>query len=163
MTEPGHDLPPALQSLRTRPLFVMRLAVSAIHAPGGPAGAERRLGVITGGTFEGERLSGTILDGGSDWQTIRSDGATLLDVRLVLRTTQGAQIGMSYTGIRHGPPEILDRIARGEPVDPDSYYFRTSASFATADPDHLWLNHILAIGTGHRFATGPVYSLFELL
>lgn len=163
MNQPGPDLPAALQSLRIRPLFVMRVNVSAIHAAGGPGGAERRLGVVPGGTFEGERLSGTILDGGSDWQTIRGDGATLLDVRLVLRTMQGAQIGMSYTGIRHGPPEILDRIARGEPVDPESYYFRISASFATSDPGYEWLNRIIAIGAGHRLATGPVYSLFEIM
>jgi hypothetical protein len=108
-------------------------------------------------------MSGIVLDGGSDWQTVHGDGATTLDVRLVLQTGNGALIGMTYTGLRHGPPEVLARIARGEAVDPDSYYFRTSATFSTSDPRYEWLNRVLAIGTGHRVATGPIYSLFEIL
>jgi len=163
MTESSDDLPAALQALRSRPLFVLRLAVSGIHAAGGPAGAERRLGVVSGGSFAGERLSGIVLDGGADWQLLRSDGATLLDVRLVLQTDDGALIGMTYDGIRHGPPEVMERIARGETVDPDSYYFRSAARFTTSDARYAWLNRVIAIGAGHRAATGPVYSLFEIL
>ena len=163
MAEPGEGLPEALRSVQTRALFVLRLDVSAFHAVGGPEGAPRRVAIVPSGRFDGERLSGTVLDGGSDWQTLRGDGATTLDVRLVLQSDDGALIGMTYTGIRHGPPEILTRIARGEAVDPASYYFRISASFTTSDPRHAWLNGILAIGIGHRLATGPVYSLFEIL
>jgi len=163
MTEPSEDLPEALRSIRTRPLFVMRLDVSAFHAVGGPEGAPRRVGVVPSGRFEGERLSGSVLDGGSDWQTLRGDGATTLDVRLVLESGDGALIGMTYTGIRHGPAEVLARIARGETVDPDSYYFRISATFTTSDARYAWLNRVLAIGVGHRLADGPVYSLFEVL
>lgn len=157
------DLPEALRSVRTRPLFVIRLDVSAQQPVGGPEGLARRVGIVAGGAFEGERLSGTVAEGGADWQTLRGDGATMLDVRLVLQTGDGALIGMTYSGIRHGPPEVLDRIARGEAVDPASYYFRISAIFTTSDPRHAWLNRVLAVGTGHRMVTGPVYSLFELL
>ncbi len=89
--------------------------------------------MVPSGSFEGERLSGIVLDGGSDWQMVHGDGATTLDVRLVLQTGDGALIGMTYTGIRHGPPEVMARIAKGEAVDPGSYYFRTSASFTTSD------------------------------
>jgi len=163
MTELSEDLPETLRSVQTRPLFVLRLDVSALHAVGGPDGAPRRVGIVPSGRFEGERLSGVVLDGGSDWQTLRGDGATTLDVRLVLRTDDGALIGLTYTGMRHGPPEILARIAHGEAVDPASYYFRISASFTTSDPRYEWLNRVLAIGIGHRVATGPIYSLFEIL
>ena len=163
MTQLSDDLPEALQSLRTRPLFVLRLDVSALQPIGGPEGAPRRVGAVPSGVFEGERLSGIVLDGGSDWQTLRGDGATTLDVRLVLKTEDGALIGMTYTGIRHGPPEALARIARGEAVDPETYYFRISASFTTSDARYEWLNRVLAVGTGHRIATGPIYSLFEVL
>jgi len=157
------SIPTALQTANTRPLFVMTVAVGAIHAPGGPAGAERRVGDIGGGVVTGDRLSGTILAGGADWQTARSDGAILLDARIVIRTDDGAAIAMSYTGIRHGSPDVMARIGRGEEVDPDSYYFRIVPSFATSAPRYDWLNRIVAVGIGHRLPGGPIYSLFELL
>jgi Protein of unknown function (DUF3237) len=69
-----------------------------------------------GGIFDGERLSGEVLDGGSDWQNVRSDGSTTLDVRLVLKTTDDALIGMTYRGIRHGAPDVIARLEKGETV-----------------------------------------------
>ena len=164
MTETSFDhLPAALREIRTRPLFVMRLDVLPLQQIGATPGGTRRVGVVPSGTFEGERLSGTVLEGGTDWQSVRSDGGVLLDVRLVLKTTDGALIAMTYRGIRQGPPEVFDRLARGEPVDPAEYYFRTAPLFETAAPAYAWLNNVLAIGTGHREAGGPVYSVFEVL
>jgi len=156
-------VPPELRAVQTRPLFVMTVAVGAIHSAGGPAGAERRISDISGGTVSGDRLSGAILPGGTDWQTIRDDHAALLDARIVIRTDDDALIAMHYTGIRHGPPEVLARIARGEEVDPAAYYFRVVPDFATSAPRYEWLNRITAIGIGHRRADGPIYSIFELL
>jgi Protein of unknown function (DUF3237) len=156
------NLPDVLSSARTRPLFVMRLN-SRMQVIGPTSGCVRRVGVIFGGVFEGERLSGDVLDGGNDWQTIRGDSAVTLDVRLVLKTNDEAMIGMTYRGIRHGPPDILARIDRGEAVDPAAYYFRMSSEFETAAPRYDWLNRLLAVGVGHRTADGPIYSVFELL
>ena len=156
------NLPETLKAVRTRPLFVMRLDVVGPRAIGQTPNGDRRVGVVTGGSFEGERLSGRVLDGGADWQTVRPDGATTLDVRLMLQTDD-ALIGLSYRGLRHGPPEVLARIARGGDVDPASYYFRINPMFETAAPAYDWLNRILAVGIGHRLADGPVYSVFELL
>ena len=156
------DLPGVLKNVRTRPLFVMRLDAQIVTI-GGPPGADRRVGVVHGGAFEGERLSGDVLDGGADWQILRADGATTLDVRLILKTNDGALIGMTYRGLRHGPPDVLARLARGEAVDPTSYYFRTSPIFETAAEKYDWLNRIIAVGIGHRRADGPVYSVFEVL
>jgi hypothetical protein len=101
------NLPEALKTLRTQPLFVMRLDVRKLQIVGATPGAYRRVGVVPGGSFEGERLSGEVLDGGNDWQTVRSDGATTLDGRLVLKTKDEALIGMTYRGIRHGPPDVV--------------------------------------------------------
>lgn len=101
------DLPEVLKTVRTRPLFVMRLDVRRLQVIGATPGGVRRIGVVPGGSFEGERLSGEVLDGGSDWQTVRSDGATTLNVRLVLKTKDDALIGMTYQGLRHGPPEVV--------------------------------------------------------
>ena len=157
------DLPEALRTVRTRPLFVMRLDVRKLQVVGATPGGVRRIGVVPGGSFEGERLSGEVLDGGSDWQTVRSDGATTLNVRLVLKTKDDALIGMTYQGLRHGPPDITARIEKGEAVDPASYYFRTNPLFETAAPKYDWINRVVAIGMGHRLAGGPIYSIFEVL
>src|SRR6266478_3286857 len=118
------NLPEVLKTLRTKPLFVMRLDVRKLQIVGATPGAYRRIGVVPGGSFEGERLSGEVLDGGSDWQTVRTDGAITLNVRLVLKTKEEALIGMTYRGIRHGPPDVVANIEKGEVVDPTSYYFR---------------------------------------
>ena len=157
------NLPDALRSVRTRPLFVMRLDVRKVQVVGATPGAYRRIGVVPGGSFEGERLSGEVLDGGSDWQTVRDDGATTLNVRLVLKTNDDALICMSYEGVRHGSPEVLEKIEKGEVVDPASYYFRTNPLFETAATKYGWINRIVAVGIGHRRADGPIYSIFEVL
>lgn len=156
-------LPPLLRAVNCRPLFVMNLAVNALHVPGGPDGMERRIGDIAGGTFAGERLSGDVLPGGTDWQIARADGGVTIDARVVLRTDDDALIAMDYNGIRHGSAEIMARIAKGEAVDPGSYYFRTVPRFSTSAPRYEWLNRIIAVGIGHRLAGGPVYSIFEIL
>jgi hypothetical protein len=157
------DLPDVLKQVKTRPLLVIRLDVHKLQIVGATPNSFRRIGVVFGGSFEGERLSGEVLDGGSDWQTVRADGATTLDVRLVLKTTDGAHIGVVYRGLRHGPPDVVERIEKGEVVDPTSYYFRIAPLFETASAKYDWLNRILAVGIGHRRADGPVYSIFEVL
>jgi hypothetical protein len=159
----NENLPDALRSVRTRPLFVMRLDVKPLQIVGATPGAFRRVGVVPGGAFEGERLSGIVLDGGSDWQSVRADGSTTLDVRLVLETEDGALIGMSYRGIRHGSTDVLQRLERGEAVDPASYYFRINPLFETSSTQYDWINRVVALGIGHRRADGPVYSVFEVL
>ena len=96
----------------------MRLNVRKLLSVGATPGAFRRVGVVPGGLFEGERLSGEVLEGGSDW-TVRSDGASALNVRLVLKTNDDALIGMTYQGVRHGPPEVIakNRERRGRRSD----------------------------------------------
>jgi hypothetical protein len=157
------NLPEVLKSVRTRPLLVMHLNVRKLQLLGATPGTFQRVGVIYGGSFEGERLAGEVLDGGSDWQTVRNDGATTLDVRLILKTGDDALISMIYRGIRHGPPDIIERIEKGEVVDPATYYFRVAPLFETAAPKYDWINRVFAIGIGHRRADGPVYSIFEVL
>ncbi len=152
-----------LAEARTRPLFTLKLDVRPLIVIGDTPAGFKRVGVVYGGRFEGERLSGEVLDGGSDWQSVRGDGSIALDVRLNLKTDDGALIAVTYTGLRRGPPEIIARIDKGEEVDPASYYFRISPRFETGSETYAWLNGILAIGIGHRFADGPLYNLFELL
>jgi hypothetical protein len=157
------SLPPGLRELRTRPLLAMRLDVRGPMPVIATRGAGRRIGVITGGSFDGERLSGTVMDGGSDWQTLKADGSVMLDVRLILRTSDDAAIAMTYRGVRHGAPAVIARVDRGEMVDPSEIYFRSIVQFETAAPQYDWLNHLVAVGVGQRRTDGPVYSVFEVL
>jgi hypothetical protein len=147
----------------TRPLFAVQLTVDGFLAVGGPEGHALRLANVQGGSFEGTRLRGKVLGGGTDWQTLRVDGTVLLDARIVLQTDSGALIAVTYKGVRHGPSEVMARLGRGERVDPASYYFRIVPSFATSDPTLDWLNRIVAIGTGQRLPEGPSYLVHEVL
>lgn len=152
-----------MAEIRTTPLFTLTLQVSGMQPIGRTPNGDRRIGLVAGGSFQGERLRGTVLPGGTDWIILRPDGSTTLDVRLVLQTDDGATIGMTYRGMRHGPPAVMERMNRGEIVDPSEYYFRTSVAFETAAAKYDWLNRIIAVGTGRRPPEGPVYDVFEVL
>ncbi len=152
-----------MAEIRTAHLFTLKLTVAGMQPIGQTPTGNRRVGLVASGTFEGERLRGAVLPGGADWLIARPDGATTLDVPLVLQTDDGATIGLTYRGIRHGPPDVIDRLNRGERVDPGAYYFRTSLAFETAAPKYDWLNRVIAVGTGDRLPDGPVYDVFEVL
>lgn len=152
-----------MQELRLQHLCTLDIMVGRMQAIGAGPQGERRIAEVTGGTFQGPRLNGRILPGGADWILVRPDGVTQLDVRVTLETNDGALIYLSYRGLRHGPPEVMEKLARGETVSPSDYYFRTTPVFETGAPAYLWLNKIIAVGTGDRRPTGPVYTIYEVL
>ena len=116
-----------------------------------------------GGDFDGPWLRGSVLPGGSgDWLLLRTDGVLELDFRATLRTDDGALISMRSFGLRHGPPEVMEALARGEAVEPAAYYFRTTPRFETSHPKYAFLNRRIAVATGDRRAEGPVYTIHEL-
>jgi hypothetical protein len=156
-------VPAELKTLSYRPLFAFQIAVSPPSIVGATPGHDRRIGEITGGRFEGQQLRGKILSGGSDWQSLRADGATTLNVRIVLEADDGALIAMTYLGVRHGPKEVLERIGRGEKVSPAEYYMRATAYYETAAPKYDWLNRIVSVASGYRVAGGAIYQVYEIL
>jgi uncharacterized protein DUF3237 len=156
-------LPPVMTTLRLQPLFIFHIEVKPPSIIGATPGHDRRIGEIAGGRFEGERMRGRILSGGSDWQSLRNDGTTTLNVRLVMETDDGALIGMTYLGMRHGPKEVMDRLARGESVSPSEYYMRATPYYETASEKYGWLNRIVSVAYGHRMAGGAIYQVFEVL
>jgi hypothetical protein len=158
----SENLPETLTSVRTRPLFLLREQVPPLLVVGQTPNAFRRIGLVQGGSFEGERLSGVVVSG-NDWQSVRTDSCIRLDVRLVLKTTDDALIVMTYECLRAGSPEIIRKLDRGEPVDPSNYYFRMNPMFETSSPKYDWMNRIIAVGIGHRLPDGPLYSVFEVL
>jgi len=152
-------LPAALQSIRCNHLLVLELDIKAVQR----IGTDIVVGVVGGGRFEGTRLRGRVLDGGSDWQRVMPDGTVLLECRIVLETAEGELIAMTYQGVRSGPAEVLARLARGAEVRADEYYLRIAPLFRTQSPNHAWLNKVVAIGAGQRLSTGPIYNVFEVL
>lgn len=143
--------------------MTLRCDVEATHHLGRvPDGYDRRVVVGGGGTFDGPGMRGRVLPGGDDFLTIRPDGAFNLDVRLVLETEDGELIYMTYIGRRNGPPDVMETYRRGAAVAEGEDYFRTIVQFETAAPGLSRLNDILAVGTGRRDTTGPVYEIFEL-
>src|SRR5437867_13308671 len=114
-------LPRDMSAMRYQPLFIFQIEVKPPSVIGATPGYDRRVGEIAGGRFECERLRGKILSGGSDWQSLRSDGTTTLNVRLVMATDDGVLVGMTYLGMRHGPKEVMDCIPRGQNVRPSEY------------------------------------------
>ncbi len=150
--------------LKSIPLFVLEAHLDPPQINAATPAGGRKVVTVNGGTFVGSRLKGVILPaGGADWALTRNDGSLLLDVRLTLETDDGERIFMSYRGIRHGPKAVLDRLARGEAVDPTEYYFRITPWFETGAARYAWLNNIVAVGVGERIATGPRYRIFEIL
>jgi hypothetical protein len=127
----------------------------------GPYG-ERRIINITGGVFSGPRLSGRVLPGGADWQIIRRDGIGELTARYTLQTNDGALIYITNRGLRHGPKEVMERLAAGDEVDPREYYFRSRPTFETGAPGYEWLNGIIAVATGERRADKVLITVYEV-
>ena len=152
-----------MTDIRTTHLFTIALKVGEIQPLGKTPLGDRRVAVVDGGSFEGPKLKGSVLKGGSDWIIVRPDGALQLDVRLTLKTDDGHLIGMTYRGFRHGPAAVIDRLNRGEKVDASEYYFRTAPVFETSSEKYGWLNRIIAVATGRRLPDGPVYDVFEVL
>lgn len=149
--------------LAFRPLFDLQVEVAEIVSLGRTPLGERRVVNILGGRFHGERLAGRIRPGGADWQTIGDDGAARLDARYTLETDGGALIQVRSEGLRHGPADVLARLAAGDAVDPAQYYFRTVLRFETGAAELDWLNRIVAIARGARRPRAVELAVFELL
>jgi hypothetical protein len=145
-----------------RLLYTSRVEIAATLDFGQTPHGHRRIINITGGAFGGPRLSGRVLPGGADWQVVRSDGSVEVDARYTLETDDGALIYVRNWGLRHGPPEVIRRLAAGEAVDAGEYYFRTTPVFETGAPQYAWLNGIIAVAAGERRANAVIITAYEL-
>jgi hypothetical protein len=128
---------------------------------GNVAQGRRRIVPLTGGTFAGPELSGTLVPGASaDWQIVLLDGSALGDIRVTLKTDRGDLLYVRSQGVRHGSAEVLARLSRGEEVDASEYVFRTSTQIETAAPDLDWLNKGVFISVGGRRVEGVIYEVY---
>lgn len=150
-------------TMNSRPLMTVRIAAAPPQMLGtGPHGV-RSVVPVTGGEFEGPRLRGNVLPGGGDWLLMRSDRVLELDLRITLETDDHALIYMTFQGLRHGPPDVIAALGRGEVVDPAIYYFRTLPRFETSADKYAFLNRIISVGIGEARPGGAVHRVDEIL
>ena len=148
--------------LSAQPIFTIEAELEAIVSLGHTPVGERRIIGIRGGTVRGRKLNGRVLPGGADWQVIRTDGAADIQARYMIESDAGARVLVDSVGLRHGPPDVIERLARGDNVDPALYYFRTVMRFETGDPSTDWLNRIIAVARGQRLARAVRLDVYEV-
>jgi Protein of unknown function (DUF3237) len=142
-------------------VFEARVAVAPPVIIGNSAQGLRRIIPILGGQCAGPRLQGEVIPGGADWQVLRPDGVWSLEARYTIRATDGALVQVINRGLRHGPPEVLERIFRGDRVPPHEYYFRSAAEFeAPLGGPHEWLNKGIVIGAAERRANEAIVRFY---
>ena len=152
------DLPmPTLE-----PACSLYVNLNPIRELGAGRAGKRRIIPIVGGRVVGPRLSGTLLNVGADWQTIFESGLAELDTRYAMETHDGAIIEIVNYGFRHGPEEVMQAVARGDDVDPSSYYMRTHARLETGDLRYEWVNRTLFVGVGARFKQSVKVDLYAI-
>jgi len=152
-----------MAGLTTEFLFEISVDLDRPLVVGPTPNGDRRIRLITGGRFEGPKLRGEVLPGGGDWLLLRPDGSRSLDVRLTLRTDGGHLIYAISRGILDMSPEIYDRIAAGEEIDPSRYYFRTTPLFEAAADELAWLNRMVAVSRGRMTQTTVVQTIYAVL
>ena len=117
-----------------------------------PDGTRRIIPIVGGGRVEGPRIRGALLGNAADWQLTRPDGVTVADAFYALKTDDGTVIQIRNRGLRHGPPEVIAALARGDDVDPADYYFRTIPEFIAPAGKYDWLNRSVFVCAGARYA-----------
>jgi hypothetical protein len=143
-------------------VFELRAQVAAPTEIGEVPHGRRRIVQILGGTVKGPNFSAKVIPGGADWQLIQPDGFSELDTRYTLETEQGQLIYVQNAGIRHAPPDVMQKLLAGETVDPKLVYFRTVPKFETAAPELQWLARSVFVGVGERFPTEVVVRFYRL-
>ena len=150
-------------SLASEQVLDIRVTVAAPLELGATPHGTRRVIHITGGSFSGPRLKGSVVPGGADWQVIRPDGVTELTALYEIKTDDGVLIHVTNRGLRHGPDAVMQRLARGETVDPSAYYFRTVPVFDAPAGPYGWLNRAVFIGSGVRHPAEVQLRVFQVL
>ena len=161
MSDPFFDSPfPAPPMLV--PMTRIACEVDALVTLGQAPKGERRYIPLRGGTVSGPELNGQVVTGGVDWQVARRDGVLEIAAHYVIETVEGARVEVQSDGMRHGPPEVMARLAAGETVDPAAYFFRTVVRFTTGHPAFEHLNKVMAIARGQRQARRVLLDLYRL-
>ena len=142
--------------------FTLQVELGKPIALGRGRAGIRRIIPIVGGKALGPDIKGEILNLGADWQTVYSDGAAFLDTRYAVKTHDGVVIEIVNIGSRHGPAEVMQRLASGEDVDPAEYYMRTTGRLETGDERYAWVNHMIFVCAGIRRAAAVEIAYYAV-
>jgi hypothetical protein len=148
--------------LSTRYVFTLTVEIGAVTSAGDTGHGVRRIIPITGGHVRGE-INGKVCAFGADFQVIRPNELIELEAKYAFETDDGAVVYVENKGIRFGPVELLQKLKRGEPVDPKLIYFRTVPKFETGSEKYRWLMENLFIGSAARHADRVVIDVHQVL
>ncbi|MCA6115339.1 DUF3237 domain-containing protein [Bradyrhizobium sp. WSM 1738] len=149
--------------LETRYVFTITVRIGEVTSAGEIGTGVRRIIPITGGEVKGEKVDGKVLPFGADFQIIRPNELIELEAKYAFETDDGAVVYVENKGLRFGPVELLQKLKRGEPVDPKLIYFRTVPRFETGAPQYRWLMESLFIGSAARHTDHVVIDVHQVL
>jgi hypothetical protein len=149
--------------LETKYVFTITANIGAVTSAGEIGSGVRRIIPITGGGVKGEAINGKVCAFGADFQIIRPSELIELEARYAFETDDGAVVYVENKGLRFGPIDLLQKLKRGEPVDPALIYFRTVPKFETGSAKYRWLMENLFIGSAARHADRVVIDVHQVL
>jgi len=116
---------------------------------------------VTGGSFEGEKLSGKLLASGADWLQVDANGVARPDVRIALQTDDGANIYMHYKGVLIYNKKVMQAVQAQKDMEYGDTYFMTQPQFETGDERYAWLNTVIAVAEGKVLNGGVAYKVYH--
>jgi hypothetical protein len=149
--------------LATRYVFTITAHIGGVTSAGEIGIGERRIIPIVGGEVRGRDLNGKILSFGADFQIVRPDSSIDLEAKYAIESDDGAVIYVDNRGIRRGPIELVQKLNRGEAVDPTLIYFRTMPRFETGATKYRWLMQSLFVASAARHADRVVIDVHQVL
>jgi hypothetical protein len=149
--------------LATRYVFTLTVRIGEVTSAGETGHGVRRIIPILGGEVRGADVNGKVCAFGADFQIIRPNELIELEAKYAFETDDGAVVYVENRGIRFGPVELLQKLKRGEPVDPQMIYFRTVPKFETGSEKYRWLMENLFVGSAARHADRVVIDVHQVL
>ena len=149
--------------LETKYVFTITAKIAEVTTAGDIGSGVRRIIPIVGGEVKGEGINGKVLPFGADFQIIRPNELIELEAKYAFETDDGAVVYVENKGMRFGPVELLQKLKRGEPVDPKLIYFRTVPRFETGHEKYRWLMEKIFIGSAARHADRVVIDVHQVL
>ncbi len=118
--------------------------------------------IVQGGKVQGPQLRGEVLPGGGDWVLIGSDLVARLDVRVTIRTEDGAHIHMTNTGRVRLTPEASKQFYEGKLLTQDQVFARSAPLFETGAEPYVWLNAVVALAINEISLSRVHYRIYML-
>ena len=150
-------------TIETRYVFTITARIGAVTTAGEIGHGVRRIIPIIGGDVRGETVNGKVLPFGADFQIIRPNELIELEAKYAFETDDGAVVYVENKGIRFGPVDLLQKLKRGEPVDPNLIYCRTVPKFEAGAEKYRWLMQHIFIASAARHADRVVIDVHQVV